>query len=329
MSLSVVAPLWQDRPPEENLQVALLADRLGYAELWIGEMATYDAFAFATAAGAQSSQIALTIGPLAVSVRTPMGLAMGVASVASLTGREVRLALGASSQVVVEDWHGVSRERTATHLAETAQATRLLLAGEKANFSGSLARTQGYRLRLPAPGAHITMAAFSPAAVRAAARHADRMVLNLVTPSAVAMLREQMEQTARKAGRPAPRLAVWVATAVDPTADSVVQVLRAAVAYLAAPGYRDMFCEAGFGDLVKFAETRPHPKELFAEIPTELASAVGLLGDTQSIKKRMAEYEAAGADELCLVPATAGDPAGEHTLRSMQGLTSKPITGDS
>ncbi|MFT5441625.1 MAG: alkanesulfonate monooxygenase SsuD, partial [Myxococcota bacterium] len=93
MSLSVVAPLWQDRPPEENLQVALLADRLGYAELWIGEMATYDAFAFATAAGAQSSQIALTIGPLAVSVRTPMGLAMGVASVASLTGREVRLAL--------------------------------------------------------------------------------------------------------------------------------------------------------------------------------------------------------------------------------------------
>ena len=51
MKFSVVTPLWQDRPASENLDVAVNADRLGYPELWIGEMATYDAFAFATAVG--------------------------------------------------------------------------------------------------------------------------------------------------------------------------------------------------------------------------------------------------------------------------------------
>ncbi len=97
MQLSVVTPLWQDRHPSENLEVARNADRLGFPELWIGEMATFDAFAFATAAGLQTERIGLTLGPLAVSVRTPMTMAMGIASVAALTGRETRLALGAST----------------------------------------------------------------------------------------------------------------------------------------------------------------------------------------------------------------------------------------
>ena len=43
MQLSVVTPLWQDRPAAENLEVAKCADRLGFTELWIGEMATFDA----------------------------------------------------------------------------------------------------------------------------------------------------------------------------------------------------------------------------------------------------------------------------------------------
>ena len=124
MKLSVVTPLWQDRPPAENMEVARNADQLGYSELWIGEMATYDAFSFATAAGLNTQQIGLTVGPLAVSVRTPMTMAMGLASVMDLTGRPARLALGASSVVVVEEWHGRQRLRTATHLSESARILR-------------------------------------------------------------------------------------------------------------------------------------------------------------------------------------------------------------
>ena len=91
-------------------------------------MATYDAFAFATAVGYNTQRIALSIGPLAVGVRTPMTMAMGIASVADLTGRPTGLALGASSNVVVEHWHGRARARTAKLLDETAQIVRGLLA---------------------------------------------------------------------------------------------------------------------------------------------------------------------------------------------------------
>ena len=321
MHLSVVTPLWQDRPSAENMEVARNADRLGYDELWIGEMATYDAFSFATAAGLNTQQIGLTIGPLAVSVRTPMTMAMGAASVADLTGRSTRLALGASSVVVVEEWHGRQRQRTAKHLGESARVLRGLLDGEKVDFEGELASCKGYRLRLDAPGTPLTVAAFGPAAVRVAGRHSDRMLLNMVTPQSLTLLRAQLETAAADAGRPTPKLAVWLCCSVDPGQETIDQLLRAIVGYLAAPGYSEMISAAGFAELVEYARTRPHPRELLAAMPAELMSAIGLVGSQGQIEQRIAEYHEAGADEICLVPATANDPGGLQTLQAMAKLS--------
>lgn len=319
MKLSVVTPLWQNRPPADNLEVASNADCLGYPELWIGEMATYDAFAFATAAGNHTEQIALTIGPLAVSVRTPMSIAMGIASVAALTARTTNVALGASSTVVVEEWHGQPRLRTARHLDETAQIVRGLLAGDKVNFEGEMASSRGYHLRLDPPSTSITIAAFGPGAVSAAARRADRMLLNMVTPASLGRLRNQLDQEALKAGRKTmPSLAVWLTCAVDPEPGAIEQMLHALVGYLSAPGYSEMITEAGFGDLVEFACSRPHPKEILAAMPDELISAIGLAGNIDTIGQRLQAYSDAGADEICLVPATSGDPGGLRTLEAMR-----------
>ncbi len=320
MSISVVTPLWQDRPPGDNLDIALNAQSHGFSDLWIGEMATFDAFAFATAVGSSAGDMALNIGPLAVDVRTPMTMAMGVASVAELTGRTARLAIGSSSKVVVEEWHGRPRLRTAKHLEESAQILRGLLNGEKVKMEGELAKCNGYHLRTEAPGADITVAAFGARAVKVAARHSDRMLLNLVTPHSVARLTQQLEDAAKEAGRPAPRVAAWIACAVDPTDAAIQQMLRSKVGYLAAPGYSDMFTEAGFGELVEFAKTRPHPKEILAAMTAEVAAKAGIVGDMDTVRRRVAEYQAAGVDEICIVPATADDPAAERTLKALATL---------
>jgi probable F420-dependent oxidoreductase len=314
--LSVALGLWQDRPPGEALTTAILADRLGFDELWIGEMATYDAFALATSIGARTGRIALTVGPLAVAVRDPMTIARGVASVADLTGRRVDVAIGTSSPVVVAEWHGRDRRRSATALRESATVLRQLLDGEKAAFAGEVVRTRGYRLRLDPPKSELTVAAFGPAAVATAAL-ADRMVLNLVTPQSAASLVEQVRAEAAAAGRAAPRVAAWVCAAADPSPAAVEQLRRAMVGYLAAPGYADMFSAAGFADVVRFAQTRPHPRELLAAVPQELVAAVGLVGDAAAVRARLAEYAAAGVDEVAIVPASLDeDPGGEHTLRT-------------
>jgi probable F420-dependent oxidoreductase len=316
--LSVSLPYWQDREPLEALAVAEAADKFGFDRLWIGEMATFDAFALATAIGSRTGGMDLCIGPLAVDVRTPATIAIGAASVAALTGRQVDIAIGTSSTVVVRDWHGRERRRTAAHLADTARILRGLLDGEKVNYLGSVERTRGYRLRLPAPASTITVAAFGERALTCAAQVADRVVLNLVTPAQVTRCAHLVRTAAERAERPCPRIVVWVSAAIDPTVELRATFRRGIVGYLAAPGYADMFGEAGYSDIVALARSGAHPRDVLAAIPDALAGTVGMFGDETTVAARLAEYHAAGADEVVIVPGTStDDPAGVRTLESL------------
>jgi len=149
---------------DAGLVTALAADRLDFNELWIGEMATYDAFALGAVIAERTQRIPLTLGPFAVAVRDPVMIAMGVASVAELTGRRVNVAIGSSSPMVAEQWHGRVQRRPALALREMASALRVLLAGEKLNFEGEVLRSQGYRLRATPPHSELTIAAFGAGA---------------------------------------------------------------------------------------------------------------------------------------------------------------------
>jgi probable F420-dependent oxidoreductase len=312
VSIEISLGLWQDRPPAEALGTARIAGELGFPAVWIGEMATYDAFALATATGPLLPPATrLVLGPFAVTVRDPMMIAMGAASVAALTGRTVAVALGTSSPVVVEQWHGRSRAGSAQALDAAAQSVRTLLAGE---------RFSGYRLRLPAAGPEIVVAAFGPRAVTTAARHADRMVLNLLDPPAAGDLVNRLHEAA--AGR-RPRVAVWAPAAIGTDLGAAyAQLRRGVVGYLAAPGYADMFTRAGFGDVVDFARTGPHPRELLAAIPDALIDAVGVVGDPAAARERVRAYREHGVDDIVLVPAsTDADPLGATTLAYAKELT--------
>jgi probable F420-dependent oxidoreductase len=245
----------------------------------------------------------------------------------------VNVALGSSSPVVVQQWHGRRQERTALALQESATALRTLLAGGKADVAGQVMSTRGYRLRTRSPGTPLTIAAFGPGAVKAAARLADRMVINLVTPKSAARLVQMLHDECRAAGRPVPPVAAWIAAAVDPSPASTSpastspastspasteQLRRGLVGYLSAPGYGEMFAEAGFADLVRFARTGPHPGELLAAIPADIVGHVSLVGDVQAVRARLAEYAAAGVDEVALVPGSNdADPAGVATLTAL------------
>ena len=318
LRLSVSLGLWQDRPAGEVVRTAQAADELGYGEIWIGEMATFDAFALGAVVAERTERAALTVGPLAVAVRDPVMIAMGAGSLAELTGRTVNVALGSSSPVVVEQWHGRRQERTARALAESATAVRALLAGGKAELDGEVISTHGFRLRTAPAGSALSIAAFGAGAVKVAARHADRMVINLVTPKSAARLVQMLHDECRVAGRAAPPVAAWVATVIDPSAQGVEQLRRGLVAYMSAPGYGEMFAEAGFADVVSFARTGPHPRDLLAAIPAELVGSVSLVGDEQAVRARLAEYAGAGVEEVVLVPGSSdADPAGVRTLTAL------------
>ncbi|MQA98320.1 MAG: LLM class F420-dependent oxidoreductase [Streptosporangiales bacterium] len=321
MDLSVVIASRPNVPPDDELRTATLADRLGFADLWIGEGFVWDAFALATAAGAATERIPLTVGPIPVAVRDPASIARGAASVAALTGRATGVALGTSSLRVVERMHGRSRRRPATTLAESAQAVRRLFAGKVADFDGETVASHDYRLRLDPPGGTITLAAFGDRAIAAAARYADRMVLDLVAPGQVRGLRARLEAAAREAGRPVPRLAAWIPAAVEPSAEAEAQVAESLAGYLEVAGYAGVLTEAGLGEAVGLAAAGAPMDERRRAMPPDAGRAIGLVGDEATVRTRLAAYADAGLDELVVVPATAGDPGGERSLTALAEMS--------
>jgi probable F420-dependent oxidoreductase len=317
MDINVAVASRPNRPPEQDLLMAVIADRLGYGEVWVGEGWVWDCFALATAIGLATDRIALTIGPVPVSLRDPAMIAVGVASVAALTHRTVGIALGASSTRFVEGMHGRARHRPGTALTESAQIVRRLLAGERTDFQGEVLSTRGYRLTLDPPGGPLTIAAFGDRAVRTAAAHADRMVLDLVSPELAGEYSAKLDAAAAAEGCPAPTLAAWIPAAINPDPDSYAELMESLAGYLEVPGYGEMFTAAGFGEAVQAANAGASPAEQLHALPPDAASRIGLVGNVDTVRARLEAYAAAGLDEVVLVPATAGDPGGERTLTAL------------
>ncbi|CAL9404312.1 hypothetical protein SUDANB140_01520 [Streptomyces sp. enrichment culture] len=165
------------------------------------------------------------------------------------------------------------------------------------------------------------MAAFGDRAISVAARYADRMLLDVVSPEQVRALRAKLLAAADAAGRTPPAPAAWVPAAVDPDPASLTQVMRSVVGCLTVPGYREMFEAAGFGEAVALARTDADAGTLLRALPREAAATVGLVGGLDTVRARMNAYAEAGLDEIALVPATAGDPSGQRTLTALAAPT--------
>jgi probable F420-dependent oxidoreductase len=315
--VEAVLPFWLDRPDEEALDIAQSARDVGLGALWVGEMVTYDAFALATAIGHRVPGLALRLGPLAVGVRSPVTLALGISSVAALTGTAVDIALGASSPMIVAGWHDREWAQPAARVSETIDCLRSLFAGERSDYDGGQVRTHGFRLRRPRPETRIAVGAFGPAITRVAARHADEVVLNLVPPQRVAQVRAIIDREAANAGRTPPALTVWVPAAYQPGAAALRQLAAQLAVYLAPPGYGEMFCELGYGELVQRARAGAGRRELADRIPADLLDQICLAGTTEHIAAGLRAYHEAGADCVAVVPCTAEDPGGRAILTAV------------
>ena len=208
----------------------------------------------------------------------------------------------APATLVVERWHGRTRRADRAAHPRDGRGARPLLAGEKSGYEGELVRTDGYRLRLPAPATSLTVAAFG--------RQREAWRRSVGGPDGA----EPGDAGARSRGwarRRAPRLAAWVPTAVDPTPESARAARRGLIPYLGAEGYcrhvhrrrvrRAGRCGASAARTRRSCWSRSRPN--WRRAWDWLARGRGSVAAPMSTST-------AGLDDSVLVPATAGDDAG-------------------
>jgi 5,10-methylenetetrahydromethanopterin reductase len=312
------------RDPASGIGQARATERMGLGTAWIGER--YDTKDLGALAGALSQvtrRVQIAAGITHPYLRHPMVLASMGQTLQALTGGRFRLGLGRSAS-----WRWAAYGQpapTLAALADIAGLLRRLWDGQTVEYDGPLGRFPQLRLPvvLDAAPPQLLLAAIGPKTLALAGRCYDGVILHpLLTPQAVRRSAGIVRAAAQEAGRDPDGVRCYATVLCAPgvsEGERQLAIEARAAGYLSLPGLGDSLARINRWDEADLARyrgqrvltdlgTKPADKYLTrAELiklcegmpPSWLASctAAGTVRQTASV---LAEYLAAGADELIL-----------------------------
>src|SRR5919198_5355343 len=128
--LGVTIP-FEQVPLHELGTLARRVEAAGYDGLWSAESTHYDGFTPLVVAAEHTERVRLVTGIVNVFTRGPALLAQSAVSLADVSNGRFVLGLGASSNVIVEQWNGIPFRRPLAKIEETVAYLRTVLAGER------------------------------------------------------------------------------------------------------------------------------------------------------------------------------------------------------
>ncbi|MCW2585825.1 MAG: putative F420-dependent oxidoreductase, Rv3093c family [Frankiales bacterium] len=295
---------------EQLPALALAAEGLGYTDVWSEEAGGTDAVSTLTAAAMVTRSTAVGTGIIPVFGRAPAVVAMEAACLQLLSGGRFRLGLGASTATIATAWRGEPYRRPLTRLLEYVDVIRRLLAGEKVTHRGEF-DLDGFRLQLPAPlpaPPPIYLAALGDRTLTAVGEHADGVILNNLTPGAIARSRALVADAAARCGRDPSAIDIIgrVSVLVEEDEERCREVVsRIAGFYLSAEVYRASLTRQGFGAEVERFSARWDKGErvqALGELSDDLLAAFAVFGDRDTVRAQIGRLRAAGLDAPIIYP---------------------------
>ncbi len=289
------------------VEMAALADRLGYEIFSVPEGWGFDSTVLLTEVALRTERIRPMAGILSIWGRSPGTLAMTAASLAEVSDDRFILGLGASTKPLVEGFHGLPFARPARRLATTLRRVRTLLKGERAALPDDIS-ARALRLgQPPRPDLPIYVAAMGKRAVEVTATQADGWFPFYVTRDGMTARIEAARKLRRAAGR-GDDLTVLAGPNVAFDADPATARQSAAANlawYMAAMGgvYAKSARSEGYGaevDAIIAANPRPSPSA--GEVPAQaerLLDQVAVWGGADAIRRGLDRWKAA-ADVVML-----------------------------
>jgi len=220
---------------------------------------------------------------------------MSLGALADLAPGRLDVALGVSSPMLVEGWHGVPFERPVERMVGLLSGLRSAFAGERL--------ANGFRLDLPPEVApRLILASTGPRMLREVGPLADGVMVNWCTA----------DDLARVPGLPEDPAAISGLLYVCPTSDA--DEARAAArklmgGYLSAPGYAALQRLVGRGDVLaeywRLAAAGDR-RAAAAAIPDETVDELVVHGSPATCRTRIAEWERLGMTPLVVVVGPSG-----------------------
>ncbi len=299
---------------EDTLECARAADAAGFESLWMSDYASGDVFAVLSACAVATDRIKLAPGVAIIYNRAPVAMALGAASLDTISKGRALLGLGIGHRSIVEDqFGGFAYERPARRLREYTEITRQLLREGELSYRGEIFSLD-YKPWVRFHRSHIPIihSPFVEASARRAGMLADGTLHTCVTPGRVRANVGWIAEGAREAGRDPAAIEVgaylWTVVASDAeTRERGRRLIKRQLAWYAGelPLYANLLRASGFTDNVDRVAAIWRGGDQAAAVDAvadEIVDQVGLVGDLDHCRARVQEYREAGLQRPVIYP---------------------------
>ena len=325
MKLGVTMPVEDGLSARDFVRIAVEAEELGYDTVVCGEISGAEVMATLGMMAARTSRVRLASGIIPTTTRAPVLAAMGFATLSSMAPGRIAVGLGASSPIVVGDWHGRDFKKPLSTTRDFIEIFRAVISGEKVSIETETLHTRNFRLTIDPEGdLPIWLAAINDRMLRLAGAIADGVFLTWCPPSEVQQKVDLVRAGAIEAGRDPSEIEVvlsfWGFEGNEEDVSIVRERCRRSIlAYAMVPTHQSAFLEA-FPTLAKAAAAWADGdrQKALGLTGDDVLEAMCPIGPPGVVSARVQQYVAAGVDLPVLFVVGPGHSGPEPALQTMQ-----------
>ncbi len=248
--------------------------------------------------------------------RTPAAIAMGAATIDTISNKRFILGLGASSRAIISGLHGIAYRSPLRRVQETVEIIRLVLSGKEINYNGNIFKLQGFKLLIQPARENIPiyLAAVNQKMTRLAWSIGDGVIFYLRPIHEMRSTILNMNTIFDRRIDVASQIITCVS---NDDYDSAMYRARRTISFYVAVGkvYRDFISENGFAVETKnihdeFARTGLH--NIHKHVTDQMVDAFAIVGDSKSCRKKLDTFMDAGVTH----PILQFNPVGDNVANS-------------
>lgn len=239
--------------------------------------------------------------------RSPASIAMGAATIDTLSDGRFILGLGASSFPIVETLHGYTFEKPLERMKEYVEIVRLALSGKPINYSGEIFNLKNFTLLIkPKRTIPIYIAAINQKMVDLAWSIGDGVIFYLRP------INEMRETIKKMNSKKKIDVTTQIITCVAMDSDDAIIRAKKTVAFYISVGkiYRDFLAKNGFKNetLNIFEEYKKSGfKENHTFVTDSMLESLCIAGNPEECKKQFENFKNCGID----MPIIQFNPVGD------------------
>ena len=242
--------------------------------------------------------------------RTPSLIAMGAATLDTLSNGRLILGLGTSSESIVQEWHGVEFNSPVQRMREYVEIIRLIMTGNKVNYDGKLFHLKNFTLLVKPSRKHIPiyLAAINPKMVELTWEIADGVIFYLRPISELQKTIQKM-QLKKKID-----VSSQFITCMSENEEEAIDRAKKTLAFYVSVGkiYREFLAKNGFAKetmeiYYEYKKSGFHTNHNL--VSTNMLDSLTICGTPKKCKKKLDEFVKAGVS----LPIIQFNPIGEVT----------------